>query len=143
MANKLEASVAIAAILAVLLCSGSIRSEAHELNEDDAGVCPIFGYQNASTVPLYRLATQEDVDGFADVIGDECYLLDGVLHIGLLENEAIEAGLSPVTDLRPLEQLEVIGALQIRNVPGLRSLNGLHNLRGDIQFISIKDAPDL
>ena len=143
MANKLEASVAIAAILAVLLCSGSIRSEAHELNEDDAGVCPIFGYQNASTVPLYRLATQEDVDGFADVIGDECYLLDGVLHIGLLENEAIEAGLSPVTDLRPLEQLEVIGALQIGNVPGLRSLNGLHNLRGDIQFISIKDAPDL
>jgi hypothetical protein len=143
MANKPEASVAVAAILAVLFCSAPVLSEAHELNEDDAGVCPIFGYEDSTGVPLYRLATQEDVDGFADVIGDDCYLLDGVLHIGLLENETVESGLSPVTDLGPLEQLEVIGALRIGNVPGLTNLDGLHNLRGDIQFISIKDAPNL
>lgn len=143
MANKPEASVAAAAILAMLLCSASARSEAHELNEDDTGVCPIFGHEDSTGVPLYRLATQEDVDGFADVIGDDCYLLDGVLHIGLLENETVESGLSPVTDLGPLEQLEVIGALRIGNVPELTNLDGLHNLRGDIQFISIKDAPNL
>jgi len=131
--------------LALLTGSGlsSLRVSAHELNFGDPAVCPIFEYVSGTEVPVYRISSQEDVDGFADVVGGSCSILDGILQIGLEAGQPLSPNLSPITDLSPLTWLQEIGALKLQNVPGLVNLSGLENLRGETQSIIIRDAPHL
>ncbi len=143
--NLLRAKILCLWAFALLIGSAlaSPRLSAHELNFGDPAVCPVFAYLPGTEVPVYRISSQEDVEGFADVVGGSCYILDGILQIGLEAGQILSPNLSPITDLSPLIWLEEIGALKLQNVPGLINLSGLDNLRGETQSIIIRDAPQL
>jgi hypothetical protein len=130
-------------VLAIGFALASPQVLSHELNFGDPAVCPIFEYLPGTEIPVYRISSQEDVEGFADVVGGSCSVLDGVLQIGLEAGQSLDAHLSPITDLSSLVWLREIGALSLQNVPGLINLSGLDNLRGETQSIIIRDAPHL
>ena len=116
---------------------------AHELNFGDPAVCPVFDYVPGTEIPVYQISSQEDVEGFADVVGGSCSVLDGILQIGLEAGQILSPTLSPITDLSPLMWVREIGALKLQNLPGLTDLSGLDNVKGQTQSIIIRDAPHL
>jgi len=116
---------------------------AHDLDFGDPAICPAYKYVSGTTTPLYELATQEDVNGFRKVVGEECSILDGVLLIGAPGQDLSASSLSPISDLTALHWVEQIGTLKIENASDLVSLHGLENIRGETQAIIIRDAPRL
>ena len=83
--DLLRAKSFVLFVCALLAGSDFVSPElaAHELNFGDPAVCPVFDYVSGTEVPVYRISSQEDVDGFADVVGGSCSILDGILQIGL------------------------------------------------------------
>ena len=116
---------------------------AHDLDFGDPAICPAYKYVSGTTTPLYELATQEDVNGFRKVVGEECSILDGVLLIGAAGQDLLASSLSPISDLTALHWVEQIGTLKIENASDLVSLHGLENIRGETQAIIIRNAPRL